>query len=52
VALLFRPVVGVFGARYRLFDVGGAVGIAGMTLMLLTAVVRHTRALYDSERVP
>ena len=52
VALLFRPVVQIFGGRYRLFDVGGAVGIAGMTLMLVTAVVRHTRALYGSERVP
>jgi len=52
VALLFRPVVEIFGGRYRLFDVGGAVGIAGMTLMLVTAVVRHTRALYGSERVP
>jgi phosphatidylglycerophosphate synthase len=52
VALLFRPVVQIFGGRYRLFDVGGAVGIAGMTLMLVTAVIRHTRALYGSERVP
>jgi len=52
VALLFRPVVEIFGGRYRLFDVGGAVGIAGMTLMLVTAVIRHTRALYGSERVP
>jgi len=52
VALLFRPAVAIFGGRYRLFDVGGAVGIAGMTLMLVTAVVRHTRALYGSERVP
>jgi phosphatidylglycerophosphate synthase len=52
VALLFRPVVGVFGARYRLFDIGGLVGILGMTLMLLTAVVKHTLILYRSERVP
>jgi phosphatidylglycerophosphate synthase len=52
VALLFRPVVGVFGARYRLFDIGGLVGILGMTLMLITAVVKHTLILYRSERVP
>jgi hypothetical protein len=52
VALLFRPLVQIFGARFRLFDVGGAVGIAGMALMLLTAVVQHTRTLYESERVP
>jgi phosphatidylglycerophosphate synthase len=52
VALLYRPTVGILGARYRLFDVGGLVGILGMTLMLLTAVVKHTLILYRSERVP
>jgi archaetidylinositol phosphate synthase len=52
VALLYRPVVHLLGARYRLFDVGGMVGIIGMALMLVTAVVRHTVALYRAERVP
>ncbi len=52
VALLYRPVVGLFGARYRLFDVGGMAGIIGMSLMLLTAVARHTLALYRAERIP
>jgi archaetidylinositol phosphate synthase len=52
VALLYRPVVSLFGARYRLFDVGGAVGIVGMTAMLLVAVARHTLELYRSERLP
>lgn len=52
VALLYRPTVGILGARYRLFDVGGLVGILGMTLMLITAVVKHTLILYRSERVP
>src|SRR5512140_2757355 len=36
IALLYHPVVPVFGQRYLLFDVGGAVGIAGMSLMLIT----------------
>ena len=52
VALLYRPVVTLFGGRYLLFDVGGAVGIAGMTAMLLVAVARHTVALYRGEKLP
>jgi phosphatidylglycerophosphate synthase len=52
IALLYRPTVGLFGHRYPLFDVGGSVGIVGMGLMLITAVVRHTAALYRAERIP
>ena len=52
IALLYRPVVGILGERYRLFDVGGVVGIAGIGLMLVTAVVRHTILLYRAERLP
>jgi archaetidylinositol phosphate synthase len=52
VALLFRPVVPLFGTRYRLFDVGGMVGIVAMTLTLLVAVVKHTGILYRAERIP
>ena len=51
-ALLYRPVVQIFGASYRLFDVGGAIGIAGMATMLLAAVAKHTAALYRAEPVP
>jgi len=50
---LFRwPVVGLFGARFLLFDVGGAIGIAGMSLMLVASAIRHTRVLYQAERLP
>jgi archaetidylinositol phosphate synthase len=52
IALLYKPVVGLAGGRYRLFDVGGLVGIIGMSLMLVTSVIRHTVALYRTERVP
>ncbi len=52
IALLYRPVVGILGQRYRLFDVGGAVGIFGISLMLVVAVIRHTVFLYRSERLP
>ena len=52
VALLYRPVVHLFGGSYLLFDVGGAVGVAGIALMLVTAVAKHTVALYRAEPIP
>ncbi len=51
VALFFRPVVNLFGSSYLLFDVGGAVGIAGMGAMLVWSAVRHARQLYLAERL-
>ena len=39
------------GERYLLFDIGGVVGVIGMTAMLLWAVVRHTLHLYNAERL-
>jgi phosphatidylglycerophosphate synthase len=52
IALFFRPVVGLFGRKVLLFDVGGAIGIAGMALMLIWSAIRHTRMLYRAERLP
>ena len=52
VALFYRPVVKLFGNSYLLFDVGGAIGIFGMALMLITAVAKHTAALYRAEPIP
>jgi archaetidylinositol phosphate synthase len=52
IALLFTPFVRVFGGRYLLFDVGGAIGIVGMTVMLVAASIRNTRALYRAEPLP
>jgi len=51
-ALFWRPWVHLFGAQYRLFDVGGAIGIAGMTLMVIWSALRHTIQLYNAERLP
>jgi hypothetical protein len=51
VALMWRPWVRLLGGEYRLFDVGGAIGIAGMSLMLVNAAVRHTVELYRLERL-
>ena len=50
-ALVWRPDQRVLGTSCRLLDAGGAVGIVGMGLMLVMAVARHTRALYESERL-
>jgi archaetidylinositol phosphate synthase len=52
IALFYRPVVTLFGRQFLLFDVGGVIGIAGMGLMLIWSAVRHTRMLYQSERLP
>jgi len=52
IALFYRPVVRLFSGSYLLFDVGGAIGIIGMALMLVTAVARHTAALYRAEPIP
>jgi phosphatidylglycerophosphate synthase len=51
-ALFWRPMVVIFGRSFRLFDVGGAVGVIGMAVMLVWCTVIHTRALYDAERLP
>src|SRR5438270_9506664 len=48
IALFYRPMI--FGGRCRLFDVGGLVGLAGMTVMLLFFTARNTRRLYVEER--
>lgn len=49
VALLYRP--RVFHGHYRLFDVGGVIGLAGMFAMLLFFTLRNTRRLYAEERI-
>jgi phosphatidylglycerophosphate synthase len=51
-ALFWRPVVKLLGHQFLLFDVGGVCGIVGMSVMLVWAAVRHTRQLYQAERLP
>ena len=41
----------LFGERYSMLDIGGAIGIVGMGLVLMISVIRHTRALYQAEPV-
>ena len=47
IALLFHPMV--LHGRYRLFDVGGLIGLAGMTMMLIFFSARNTQLLYRRE---
>ncbi len=41
----------VIHGRYRLFDIGGAIGLALMLLMLIVVCVKNTVRLYGEERV-
>jgi archaetidylinositol phosphate synthase len=49
VALFFHPMI--FHGHYRLFDVGGAIGLLGMSAMLIFFTVRNTCRLYIAERI-
>ncbi len=51
-ALLWKPMVRLFGNSYRLFDVGGAIGMAGMGLMVVVFTLQNTVRLYREERMP
>ncbi len=48
-ALLKWPVV--LQHRYRLFDIGGAIGLIGMTAMLIFITARNIYRLYQEERI-
>ncbi len=51
-ALFWKPMVHVFVGVYRLFDVGGAIGLAGMSLMVVVFTLQNTARLYREERIP
>src|SRR5579862_2138961 len=50
--LFWKPVVHFLGGRYRLFDIGGSIGLAGMGLMVVAFTVQNTIRLYREERIP
>jgi len=52
IALLFHPTVRILGEPYGLYDIGGSIGIAIMSVMLIAAAVQHTRELYRAEPTP
>jgi len=47
-----HPYASLAGRHFLLFDIGGAVAIAGMTGMVLSAAVRQTAVLYKEEALP
>ena len=49
IALLWHPMV--LHGRFRLFDVGGAIGLAGMCLMLVFFTAQNTHKLYRQEKI-
>ncbi|HYX70100.1 MAG TPA: hypothetical protein VE825_13265, partial [Terriglobales bacterium] len=51
-ALLRSPTAHLFGRAFRLFDVGGAVAIVGMGVMLAVSAARHIAQLYRQEPLP
>jgi archaetidylinositol phosphate synthase len=50
-ALFWKPVVHFLGGKYRLFDVGGTIGLAGMALMVVVFTIQNTIRLYREERI-
>ena len=49
IALLNKPVVWLAGKQYLMFDVGGAIGIVGMSVALLWSIAKHASHLYRAE---
>jgi archaetidylinositol phosphate synthase len=41
----------VIHGRYRLFDIGGAIGLVGMTAMLIFSTAKNTARLYREEKI-
>ena len=52
VTLLFHPYTRLLGHDFLLFDVGGVVVAGGMLTMAIASTIRHTRRLYNEERLP
>jgi archaetidylinositol phosphate synthase len=50
--LLRSPDVVLFGNRFLLFDVGGAIGIAALLVTFVVSAVSNTRTLYRREPLP
>ena len=52
VVLLVHRYASIAGRRFLLFDVAGAVAIAGMAFMAVAAAIQHTVVLYREEELP
>jgi archaetidylinositol phosphate synthase len=51
VALFWKPAVHFLGGHYRLFDVGGTIGLMGMALLVVSFTLQNTARLYREERI-
>ena len=49
--VFFHPVVHPFGLPLTLWDFGAVLGAIGMTSIAVLSFIRHTRVLYDAERL-
>jgi archaetidylinositol phosphate synthase len=47
--LLVRPMAHILGHAFPLFDLGGAIAVAAMAVMLIVSTLRHTATLYRQE---
>ena len=52
IALLSKPWVMLGGHQYLFFDVGGVIGIAGISFAFVWSLVKHAAYLYNVERLP
>jgi phosphatidylglycerophosphate synthase len=50
-ALLWKPQLHFLGGHYRLFDIGGALALAGMALMVIFFTAQNTLRLYREDRI-
>jgi phosphatidylglycerophosphate synthase len=50
-ALFWKPKARLLEHDYKLFDVGGAIGLAGMALMVVFFTAQNTIRLYTEERI-
>lgn len=50
-ALFWKPEVHTWFGQHKLFDVGGAIGLAGMSLMTLAFTMQNAARLYREERI-
>lgn len=52
VAYFWKSTVHLLGRSYRLFSIGGTIGISGMVLILLISAIQHSIKLYRQEPLP
>ncbi len=52
VHFVFLRAFNVLGGEYRLFDIGGTIGLAGMAMMIVFFTLQNTRRLYREEKIP